>query len=590
MTKSVLFRCVSLKPRNSYFGFLPLLVLAALIGIGTTSQASGMDRELKTIEIDALAAQHGIDINANATEREANAEKRRLEKQRRQEEGQRFIDTVDRRNEESARTGRTLETPQRRRRLSELQDQGHFTSPMNWQIIHDSGQKKTVSRSAEEGPGLLDRPTQRVQILQRYILDSPNDKAHMEAILGAPIQHPEQIVFAIVEPQYEAREHQIGYGRRARTETSVTPRTSRTKGTFFYVPPDQPNLFFELDLIGTGGTSVFNGIKEGNGYFGVPSFPTGRLPFEINGSELTFGDLRFKRSAEARFNFYNPNDPYAEGRQPKFDLLGEYIQAQVVTLSDQASADDIDLRNRAKQYEFSLYKDTTDDKASGGDNGNNGIRISNLFVMATPIAASEYQLPPLFFRVDLENGQVDQFDVLKRENGWRTAFFNIEGLPGSNGYSSSSVGPFIDARTNGFLGHLNLRPPALRLSAKDIVRPGQWLSSPRDISVVELTPLNGSQLYDASIVLPILLGPLFPYPPQLLTPLFVRWELLDEFGINRTDGIHVGNVKMSVVPRTNEDGGSDGQAVVARKPNGKTMITCLKVIKEASNRRRTSAR
>jgi high-affinity Fe2+/Pb2+ permease len=61
MTKFVLFLCVSLKSRNSYFGFLPFLVLAVLIATGFQARASDKNRELKNIEIDALAAKnHGL--------------------------------------------------------------------------------------------------------------------------------------------------------------------------------------------------------------------------------------------------------------------------------------------------------------------------------------------------------------------------------------------------------------------------------------------------------------------------------------------------------------------------------------------------
>jgi hypothetical protein len=585
MTKFVLFLCVSLKSRNSYFGFLPFLVLAVLIATGFQARASDKNRELKNIEIDALAAKMGFPLDDAAAERKLRDEEERLRRERVQAEAERFSQAVDRRNEESAQTGRTLATPQRTIRLRELQKMGHFVLPTKWQIIHDSGAESKVSNFAEEGPGLLDRPERRVQVLQRYTLDDPNDQAQMEAVLGTEIRHPEQIVYAIVDPEYDYTEHRIGYGKQTRTETSVTPRTSQTKGTFFYVPPDQPDLLFELDQIGAGGASVFNGIKDGNGYFGVPSFPTGRLPFSIVKNELRLGGLRFRRSTETKFDFYNPNDSFEEQSRPRFNSLGEYVQAQVVALKDQALADNIDLQNRAKQYEFSLYKSATEDITSENSGGAKGAGISNLFVMATPIAASEYQLPPLFFRVNLESGQVDQFDVLKRENGWKTAFFNIEGMPGSSGYSSSSVGPFIDARTNGFLGHLNLKPEVLRLTGPDIVRSGLSLSNGRDIPVVELTPLNGSQLYDVSIVLPILLGPLFPYPPQFLTPLFVRWEMMDAFGINRTDGLHIGNVSVSAAPSLSNDGSQ-----VVQRPSGRKMVSCLKVIKKATNSRRVASR
>ncbi len=586
MTKLVLFIYVSLKSPNSYFGFLPFLVLSALIATGSQSRASDRNQELKNIEIDALAAQSDLNINDSAVERQRVEEEKRHERQRFQEAGESFAQGVDRRNEKSAQTGKSLATPQRTIRLRQLQEEGQFVLPTKWQVVHSSGTESKISNSAEEGPGLLDNvPERAVQVLQRYISDSPNDKAHMEAILGTPIQFPEQIVYAIVEPKYEHREHQIGYGNQSRTEVSVTPASIETHGSFFYVPPDQPDLMFELDHIGYGGSSVFNGITSGSGYFGVPSFSTGRLPFVVNERELTLGGLRFRRSTEDKFNFYNPNDSFGEQSHRRFHTLGENIHAQVVTLRDQALTDNIDLRNRAKQYEFSLYKSATEDRTSENSGGAKGAGISNLFVVATPIAASEYRLPPLFFRVNLESGQVDQFDVLKRENGWKTAFFNIEGFPGSSGYSSSSVGPFIDARTNGFLGHLNLKPEVLRLTGPDIKQMGLSLFKDRNISVVELRPLDGSQLYDVSIVLPILLGPLFPYPPQFLTPLFVRWEMMDAFGINRTDGIHVGNVTASVSPSLS---GEDGKYEVL-KPNGKKMLSCLKVVSKTANRRRVAA-
>ncbi|MBK8200833.1 MAG: hypothetical protein IPK68_00400 [Bdellovibrionales bacterium] len=586
MTKFVLFLYVSLKSRNSYFGFLPFLVLAALIATGSNSRASDQNRELRPIEIDALAAKMGFPLDDAAAARKRRDEEERLRRERVQAEAERFSQAVDRRNEESAQTGKNLATPQRTIRLRQIYNEGLFVLPTTWQVIHGSGLKSRVSKLEEEGPGLLDRPQRQVQVLQRYISDSPNDKTHMEAILGTAIQDPEQIVYAIVEPKYERHEHQVGYGKNARTDSVVVPASTQTRGSFFYIPPDQPDLMFELDQIGYGGSSVFNGITSGGGYFGVPSFPTGRLPFSVNQTELTFGGLRFRRSTEGKFNFYSPNDSYGEQSNPSFQSLGQYVQTQVVTLKDQASADDIQLQNRAKQYEFSLYKSATDDTTSANSGGAKGPGISNLFVMATPIAASEYRLPPLFFRVNLESGQVDQFDVLKRENGWKTAFFNIDGMPGSSGYSSSSVGPFIDARTNGFLGHLNLKPEGLRLTGPDIVQLGLSLSADRSISVVELSPLEGSQLYDVSIVLPILLGPLFPYPPQFLTPLFVRWEMMDAFGINRTDGIHLGNVTASVVPSLSGEDGGDG----VLKPNGKKMISCLKAVGQAANRRRVASR
>jgi hypothetical protein len=584
MTKFVLFLYVSLKSRNSYFGVLSFLVLAALIATGFHARASDQNQELKDIEIDALAAKMGIPLDDAAAERKRRDEEERLRKERVQTEAERFSQAVDRRNEESAQTGNNLATPQRIIRLRQIYNEGLFALPTTWQVIHDSGFKSRVSKLEEEGPGLLDRPQRQVQVLQRYISDNPNDKTHMEAILGTAIQYPEQIVYAIVEPKYERHEHQVGYGENARTESVVVPASTQTHGSFFYIPPDQPDLMFELDQIGYGGSSVFNGITLGGGYFGVPSFPTGRLPFAVNERELTLGGLHFRRSTEDKFNFYSPNDSFGEQSHRRFHTLGEDIHAQVVTLKDQASADDIQLQDRAKQYEFSLYKSATDDTTSVNSGGAKVPGISNLFVMATPIAASEYRLPPLFFRVNLESGQVDQFDVLKRENGWKTAFFNIEGLPGSSGYSSSSVGPFIDARTNGFLGHLNLKPEALRLTGPDIRQMGLSLSKDRNISVVELRPLDGSQLYDVSIVLPILLGPLFPYPPQFLTPHFVRWEMMDAFGTNRTDGIHVGNVTVSVSPSLNGDDGSNE----VLKPNGKKMLSCLKVVSTAANRRQVA--
>ncbi|MBK7842388.1 MAG: hypothetical protein IPJ71_01635 [Bdellovibrionales bacterium] len=594
MTKHALLLSVNLKSRNSYFGALAFLVLAILILTGSKSQANDGNKELKDIEIDALAAKMGIPLTDAAAERKRREEEENLRRERVQAEAVRFRQAVDRRNAESAHTGRALATPQRKIRLRQLSNEGLFVLPTTWQVIHDSGTKLNVSELGEAEPGSLDRPQLSVQILQRYILDDPNDKAHMEALLGTEIQYPEQIVYAIVEPKYESREQQIGHGKQARTEVSVTPISNETHGSFFYVPPDQPDVMFELDQIGQGGASVFNGITSGGGYFSVPSFPTGRLPFSINERELRLGSLRFKRSTEYRFDFYQPNQSFGS-TYPKFSGMGEYVRAQVVTLRDQASADNIQLKNRAKQYEFSLYKSATDDTTSATSEGTEGSGIANLFVMATPVAASEYQLPPLFFRVNLESGQVDQFDVLKREHGWKTAFFNIEGLPGSSGYSSSSVGPLIDARTNGFLGHLNLKPETLRLTGPDIVQMGLSLSNDRNISVVELKPLNGSQLYDASIVLPILLGPLFPYPPQFLTPLFVRWELFDAFGISRTDGIHLGNVAVSVAPSlgggaldaANSPGGSD---TVVVRPNGKQMLSCLNVVRTVTNRRRASSR
>lgn len=156
MTKLVLFIYVSLKSPNSYFGFLPFLVLSALIATGSQSRASDRNQELKNIEIDALAAQSDLKINDSAAERQRVEEKKRHERQRFQEAGESFAQGVDRRNEKSAQTGRTLATPPRTIRLRQLQEEGQFVLPTKWQVVHSSGTESKISNSAEEGPGLLD--------------------------------------------------------------------------------------------------------------------------------------------------------------------------------------------------------------------------------------------------------------------------------------------------------------------------------------------------------------------------------------------------------------------------------------------------
>lgn len=458
-------------------------------------------------------------------------------------------------------------SPSREARYQTLKETGGVIIPRTFETVFLSGAStKMVPKPPQS---ILRKPPGRTQILKRYWNDDPAEISRIEAILGGAVLQPESIVEGIVDPVYEektvSREEWDPIKRRYVEEVyTYHSLRSGTRG-FFYTAPNHPNVLFRIDSEG----DTLNGRRDRalDGLFTAPSYPTAKLPVRITPREFIMGRTHFSRDLWRGFldldELKDEADPKYEYFRMNPQVRGEWSMAKIIDFSDTMSMHGMD-PNRALVYNFTMFKDSV--KPNPGE----------YFLVASPHTLGDfYAQKPRLFRINIGNGSIIEYELDNRgphkthetnRFDWYSAFFRIAGINVNYNEMDPLLG--VGDQRNRFLGFIPRKVEPLIIEG---IRSGKVPLYEGRTVVSRLSPVNGPELYDLTILLGDYLAGVNVLPPDTVNPVYWRMEMLRKAGMPDFNGLQIGT------PEEILKGTSSAPEKV--EPSGKVhFVDCLEIL------------